>query len=54
MKPKIESDVWLSVVTDVFWQKGNGQNHPEQNLPDKKPWQNPPDKNPRELRQTSL
>jgi len=21
MKPKIESDVWLSVVTDVFWQK---------------------------------
>ena len=29
MKPKIESDLYLSVVTDVFW-------HPGQNLLDKK------------------
>jgi len=54
MKLKIESDVYLSVVMDVFWQKGTYKNHPEQNLPDKKPGQNLPVKNPRELRKTTI
>jgi len=31
MKPEIEGDVEHSVVTDVFWQKGNGQNLPDKN-----------------------
>ena len=39
MKPKIESDVWLSLVTDVrpcvLTEGETDKNHPGQNLPDK-------------------
>ena len=53
MKPKIESDVKLSVITELLWQKGvKDKNHPGQNLLDKKPGQNSPNKNLRELKQT--
>jgi len=46
MKPKIESDVYISIVTDVhvFWQKGGGHKPPRKNLPDTKT----PDKTPRQ------
>jgi len=41
MKPKILSDVSLSLAADVF-----GQSHPGQNLPDKKPRKKPRTKTP--------
>jgi len=43
MKPKIESDDQLSVVTDVFWQKGVRA----KNTPDKIFQTKTPDKTPR-------
>ena len=39
MKPEIEADIELYVVTDVFYRRirGTDKNHPGQSLPDKKP-----------------
>jgi len=39
MKPEIEGDFELYVVTDVFYrrERGTNQNHPGQNLPNKNP-----------------
>jgi len=42
MKPKIESDVWLSVVMDVFWQKGGRTKTTLDKTFQKNPGQNPP------------
>ena len=51
MKPKIESDVYLSVVMDVFWQKGDGQKPtPDKAFQAKTPDKTSPVKNLRELR----
>ena len=47
MKPKIESNVWLSVVTDVLWQKwGRTKTTPNKTFQTKTPGQNPLDKTP--------
>src|SRR6218665_1956982 len=46
MKPKIESDIKLSVVTDVFRQKENGQKLPRSKPSDKNPQTKTPDKTP--------
>ena len=29
LKPKIESDIWFSVVMNIIWQRGTDKNHPD-------------------------